>query len=96
MTNHPNRNRRIGRRVKILGGMQEFIGLTGTIENKEGNLYRVELDEPVMIAGVGMVRDDLWEGRYLRTIRDRDGADDDPMGSMPARPYRPMRQGRPE
>jgi hypothetical protein len=27
------------------------------------------LDEPVEIPGIGIVGDDVWEGRYLKTIR---------------------------
>jgi len=59
----------VTRRVKILGGMAEFIGATGTVCGKEGGLLRVALDRPVAIEGVGMVADDLWEARLLRTIR---------------------------
>jgi hypothetical protein len=63
-----------GQRVKILpqGGMREFWGCTGTIiEIEPGRpiTYRVRLDEPVLIEGIGPVRDDLWEGRLLRNIR---------------------------
>lgn len=56
------------RRVKILGGMREFVGRTGEA-HKEGKLWRVYLDAPVDVAGVGSVTDDLWEGHLLRTIR---------------------------
>jgi hypothetical protein len=63
---------RYGQRVEIRGGMSEFVGKTGRIVAKEGPaFYRVELDRPVHIRGVGMVADDLWEGRLLRTIRNR-------------------------
>lgn len=63
---------RYGQRVVILGGMSEFVGQTGRIVTKEGPaIYRVELDQPVHIRGVGMVADDLWESRLLRTIRNR-------------------------
>jgi hypothetical protein len=61
-----------GDRVKILGGMKEFIGKTGTVSGKEGGMWRVRLDEPVNIPGVGSVTSDLWEGRFLRKI-DRAG-----------------------
>ena len=61
------------RRVKILGGMAEFIGQTGTVTGKEGKMLRVHLDSAVNIEGVGMVRDDLWEPRLLKTIRGNDG-----------------------
>ena len=62
---------RIGKRVRILpgGGMAEFHGKTGTIVNVEGEYYRVRLDAPVEIPVVGLVRDDLWIGSLLRTIR---------------------------
>jgi hypothetical protein len=68
---------RIGKRVRILGGMQEFIGKTGTIIDAEKMgrnepiYYRVRLDTPVEIPGVGRVRDDLWQGHLLKTIRER-------------------------
>ena len=60
---------RIGRRVRIMGGMQEFIGKTGTIAWMEGPMFRVVLDDPVKIPNVGVVGDDLWEGHLLKTIR---------------------------
>ncbi len=65
---------RTGRRVTITGGMPEFVGRTGTIvgveyTNGRNLLYRVRLDEPVEVPGVGLVRDDLWESRYLRNVR---------------------------
>lgn len=68
---------RIGKRVRILGGMQEFVGKTGTIVDAEKMgrhepiYYRVRLDTPVDIPGVGQVRDDLWQGHLLKTIRER-------------------------
>ncbi len=68
---------RIGKRVRILGGMQEFVGKTGTIVDAqkmgrhEPIYYRVRLDTPVNIPGVGQVRDDLWQGHLLKTIRER-------------------------
>lgn len=55
--------------MRISGGMKEFVGRLGTIENKEGKLYRVRLNLSVSVPGVGLVRDDLWESRYLRTVR---------------------------
>lgn len=66
--------RPIGQKVKITAGMTEFIGKIGTvIENteKDGSttMYRVRLDEPVNIPGVGRVEDDLWSGAGLKTIR---------------------------
>jgi len=61
-------DRPYGQRVKILGGMSEFVGKTGTIQGKEGNTYRVKLDTPVEVSGVGKVYSDLWESPYLKTI----------------------------
>ena len=60
----------VGDRVKILSGMSEFVGKIGTIvddNERDGRtkLYRVELDEPVKIDGVGMVTDDLWAAEFL-------------------------------
>jgi hypothetical protein len=49
--------------------MAEFVGRAGSIMWKEGDLYRVRLDEPVLVPGVGMVEDDLWESRYLPRVR---------------------------
>jgi hypothetical protein len=63
---------RFGQQVKILGGMTEFVGRIGTIVGEEGTrprMYRVSLDEPVEIPGVGRVEDDLWEGRMLKAVR---------------------------
>lgn len=63
------------RRVKILKGMKEFIGKTGTVvrerEYRDGRtwMHRVRLDEPVEIPGVGIVESDLWSNEYLRTVR---------------------------
>lgn len=61
---------RIGKRVRIDGGMSEFIGKTGTIVGVENEYYRVELDEPVEVKLVGRVTDDLWMGHLLKTIRE--------------------------
>lgn len=66
---------RIGKRVRITGGMSEFIGRTGTIVDTEklGRheplYYRVRLDQPVNVPLVGLVHDDLWQGHLLKTIR---------------------------
>lgn len=63
------------RRVRIISGMQEFVGKTGTVvcekEYRDGRtwMHRVRLDEPVEIPGVGLVTDDLWSGATIRTIR---------------------------
>ena len=62
---------RTGQRVEILGGMAQFVGKTGVILWEEGGsgLYRVRLDEPIEIDGIGVVGDDLWEGALLRKLR---------------------------
>lgn len=69
MISHPNRSK-FGRRVRIMGGMSEFVGKTGTVVDREGMLLRVRLDEAVEIEGVGRVTDDLWEPRLLKTLRE--------------------------
>lgn len=63
---------RIGKRVRILSGMPEFVGRIGTIVDTEADYYRVQLDEPVEVAGVGLVEDDLWQGHLLKTLRKSD------------------------
>jgi hypothetical protein len=67
------KQKQIDQRVKILGGMREFIGRTGRIiDNTETDgrtvMYRVRLDSPVLIEGLGEVQDDLWSGKLLRNI----------------------------
>ena len=57
-----------GTAVKIKGGMKEFVGKTGYIMQKEGKHYRVKLDTPVEIEGVGKVTSDLWEPSLLKKI----------------------------
>lgn len=66
---------KIGQRVKILpgGGMPEFHGKTGVIiedSEKDGRItmYRVQLDSPVYIEGVGDVEDDLWPASMLKKL----------------------------
>ena len=66
--------KKLGQRVRILGGMEEFVGKLGTIVDIEDRharrpMYRVRLYEPVDIPGVGEVADDLWEGPLLRNVR---------------------------
>ena len=61
-------DRPYGQRVKITGGMKEFVGQTGTIQTKDGRQYRVKLDTPVEIPGVGKVKDDLWGSNLLKTV----------------------------
>jgi hypothetical protein len=66
------------RRVKIVTpkgyqSFKEFEGCTGTVVGFEMDgrtkMHRVKLDEPVMVHGVGLVKDDIWSGKFLRTIR---------------------------
>lgn len=68
------RESRMGKRVKITGGMPQFVGQTGTIVGQEtdgrNKMYRVRLDNPVDIPGVGVVKDDLWQGQYLKPVRE--------------------------
>lgn len=61
-------SRAMQQRVRIKGGMKEFVGKTGIIVSKEGSQYRVRLDNPVEIPGVGRVSDDLWDGNFLTKI----------------------------
>jgi hypothetical protein len=79
----------IGRSVMIFGGMQEFAGRTGTILDVERHeavsargptvagpaYYRIRLDHPVEIPGVGLVEEDIWNRAGFRLInaRLRDG-----------------------
>lgn len=64
------RQDRSGQRVKITAGMTKFVGQTGRILYKEyGGMYRVQLDTPVNIPGIGLVRDDIWESQYLKRIK---------------------------
>lgn len=61
-----------GTRVKVLGGMMEFVGSEGTVVDREKDgpvtMYRVRLDVPVNVPGVGWVADDLWAKEYLRKV----------------------------
>lgn len=59
---------RYDQHVKIMGGMKEFVGQTGRIIAKEGNMYRVKLDNPVEVPYAGRVTSDLWEGRFLKRV----------------------------
>ena len=72
----------LGTRVKILGGMKEFIGRKGEIiDDSEHDgctkMYRVQLDNPVQIEGVGLVTDDLWSKQYLQDIDEEDEDEDE-------------------
>lgn len=64
---------KIGQRVKVLAGMTEFVGSTGrVVDNTERDgrttMYRVRLDVPVNVPGVGLVTDDLWAVEYLKKV----------------------------
>lgn len=65
--------KQIGQRVKILGGLREFVGQTGVIVDVEkdgrATMYRVLLDTPVEVGCCGFVEDDLWQGQFLRNIK---------------------------
>jgi hypothetical protein len=56
--------------------MREFHGKTGRIIGQEGKQYRVRLDTPVEIPGVGEVEDDLWDGNLLMSLDARYSARD--------------------
>jgi len=62
-------------RIKPGGGMPEFYGKTGQIIGSESytkgrvGYFRVRLDEPVNIPGVGVVTDDLWMPHLLQKLR---------------------------
>lgn len=68
--------RNIGTYVTVTGGMPEFVGKVGRIteidwSNGRSNpaLYRVAFSLPIVVPGVGRVWSDLWEGRFLKTVR---------------------------
>ena len=69
---------RMGRDVRVVYPANElahsslakvFNAATGRVVGVEMDgrtkLYRVLLDKPVEVEGVGLVEDDLWAGRYL-------------------------------
>lgn len=65
-----------GDRVRIIsapGAMPEFVGSVGTIigEERDGGtrMFRVHLDTPIVINGIGPVTDDLWSSAHLRKVR---------------------------
>jgi hypothetical protein len=65
---------RIGRTVRILGGMKEFVGELATVSDYEGGpdrYFRLRLHRPVDVPGVGMVEDDLWQRSGFKLIRER-------------------------
>ena len=66
-----------GRRVMVQhnpetqrGGMKEFHNATGRVGEKEGRHYRIHLDEPVEIPGIGKVKDNLWERGKFKLLKD--------------------------
>lgn len=65
-----------GDRVLLLdkpGQMPEFAGKTGCVLHTEmcgrDRYYRIRLDEPVNIDGVGRVTDDLWTAGFFKKVR---------------------------
>ena len=59
--------------VACPGDPSPFAGRTGRVVGYEMDgrtrLYRVWLDRPVDVPGVGLVTDDLWSGPWLRKIK---------------------------
>jgi hypothetical protein len=68
------REAKLGQRVRITRGMPEFVGMTGTITGMEmdgrNKMWRVKLDRPVDVPGVGPVTDDLWTSEFLKPLRE--------------------------
>lgn len=62
---------RTGTRVKIKdSSVRQYNGKFGTVIGSEKDgLYRVRLDKPVNVPGVGIVTDDLWSKDYLTKVR---------------------------
>jgi hypothetical protein len=62
-----------GTSVKITSGDLAFVGRTGCIVS-EGyeydRLYRIRLDEPVEVPGVGKVTNDLWERKFFKVVKE--------------------------
>ena len=46
-----------------------FEGALGCIIGKEMEMFRVRLDYPIMIEGIGRVTSDLWSREFLRITR---------------------------
>jgi hypothetical protein len=42
------------------------VGKKGRVVAREYGQYRVKLDEPVKVKGVGLVKDDLWDAQFLK------------------------------
>ena len=50
--------------------MKQFVGKTGVILwSESAGFYRVKLDEPIEIDGIGTIGDDVYEDALLRRIR---------------------------
>ncbi len=64
-----------GRHVRIKSGLSEFKNKTGWIVDKEGSgreaYYRIQLDTPVNVSLVGVVKDDLWQRDGFDLLRDK-------------------------
>lgn len=71
-----------GDRVRInapKSALRPLVGLDASFEGNHGTvvdiergrptMYRVKLDTPVFISGIGTVRDDLWCREYLKKER---------------------------
>lgn len=63
-----------GDSVEIKDGSVMFDGHTGRVLYSEGDgkyntMYRVKLDEVVMVPGVGRIESDLWSGEFLKKVR---------------------------
>lgn len=68
---------RTGQHVRIQGSLADpFAGQTGYVRGFEMDgrtkMYRVRLDNPVDVPGVGLVTDDLWAGHLLKVLREGD------------------------
>lgn len=70
-----SRRLRTGDSVLLLdvpGQMKEFAGKTGRVVHKEKlgreRYYRIRMDKPVDIPGIGRVTDDLWTSKFLRKV----------------------------
>jgi hypothetical protein len=58
----------IGRRCQIQAGRPELVGRVGTVIAREGAMYRIRLLVPVNVAGLGEVKDELWERHEFRLL----------------------------
>lgn len=59
--------------LDVPGQMKEFAGKTGRVVHEEmlgrERYYRIRMDEPVNIPGLGRVTDDLWTSKFIRKVR---------------------------